>query len=833
VLRLAWYRFGATWHRRRSGYLGVVLLVALVGGLAMGAVAGARRTQSSFPVYIASTNPPDLNGITDFTNGQPGAAGLGYDPARLAKIARLPHVHLVQSFAGINTVPLGHDGVPISVPGFPAESGEGAGLLGSSVGGGLGVSVIQGRLPDPAHPDEFLVTVATARNFHLHVGEVVPFGVYTNAQTALPDFGRARIRPHSRFDGTLVGIVLTSDEVVQDDVDVANDNLFVFSAALTRPLVSCCTAYTPTSIAVTDARRYDTVVRREISAVLPPGFPPFAVNSVAEGITKAERAIKPESIALGVFGGIAALAALLIGAQMIGRQLRLGADDLGTMRALGATPTMTAGDGLLGVLGAVVLGSLLAVGVAVAFSPLAPLGPARQVDPYPGVSFDWTVLGLGLAVLVVGLCGAAVLSGFRVSPHRADRRRARSAERRSSAVRAAATAGLPPGAVTGIRFALEPGTGRNAVPVRSAILGAALAVIIVIATVTFGASLNTLVSHPALYGWNWSYELSAGEGANMPGAQVTRLLDADHHVASWTGVHFNTIEIDGQPEPIIAVSPNATVAPPLLSGHGVDGNRQVVFGAVTLAELHKSVGDTVTVRTNRLGGPVTLRIVGTATLPTIGTGGNEHPEMGIGALVPQAIIPTPPGQPAADNGPNAVLVRLRDDSPAALQSLRRIAHATTTPIDNGVTVYSVLRPAEIVNYRSMGTIPAFLGGGLAAGAVVALGLTLVASVRRRRRELAALKTLGFTGRQLASVVAWQSSVAVAIGTVVGVPLGIVLGRALWDLFAREINVVPVPSVPILLVVLIALAGLVLANVVAAVPGWSAARTPAGLLLRSE
>jgi hypothetical protein len=833
LLRVAWYRFRATWSRRRAGYLSLVLLVALVGGLAMGAVAAARRTQSSFPVYLASTNPPDLNGITDFSNGAPGAAGLGYDPARLASIARLPHVKLVQSFAGINTVPLGRDGVPVSVPGFPAESGEGAGILGHALAGGLGVSVIQGRLPDPAHPDEFLVTEATARNFHLNVGEVVPFGVYTNAQTAQPDFGTARVRPHGRFLGTLVGIVLTNDEVVQDAVDVANDNLFLFSAALTRPLLTCCTAYTPTSVLVTDPHRYDADVQREISAVLPPGFPPFTLNSVPEAITKAERAIKPEAIALGVFGGIAALAALLIGAQMISRQLRFGSEDLSTMRALGAPPTMTAGDGLLGVLGAVLAGSLLAVGVAVALSPLAPLGPARPVYPYPGVSFDWTVLGAGLALLAVGLAGAAVLFGFRVAPHRAGPRRARSGERRSGVVAAAATAGLPPPAVTGIRFALEPGSGRNAVPVRSAILGAALAVIIVIATVTFGASLNTLVSHPALYGWNWSYELSAGEGNNLPAAQVARLLDADHHVASWTSVRFNTIEVDGQPEPIIAVTPNATVAPPLLSGHGVESNGQVVFGAVTLAQLHKSVGDTVTVRTNRLGGPTTLRIVGTATLPTIGTAGNPHTEMGIGALVPEGILPTPPGEPVSQEGPNAVLVRLRDESPAALRSLQRIAHATTNSTDDGVTVYSVLRPAEIVNYRSMGTIPAFLGAGLAAGAVAALGLTLVASVRRSRRELAALKTLGFTGRQLASTVAWQSSVAVGIGTVVGVPLGIIVGRTLWDLFAREINVVPEPSVPVLLITLIVLGAVVLANVVAAIPGWSAARTPAGLLLRAD
>jgi predicted lysophospholipase L1 biosynthesis ABC-type transport system permease subunit len=170
---------------------------------------------------------------------------------------------------------------------------------------------------------------------------------------------------------------------------------------------------------------------------------------------------------------------------------------------------------------------------------------------------------------------------------------------------------------------------------------------------------------------------------------------------------------------------------------------------------------------------------------------------------------------------------------AALHSLQRIAAATSTTADFGVAVVPVQRPAEIVNYRSLGTTPELLGAGLAAGAVTALGLTLIASVRRRRRDLALLKTLGFRRRQLAAVVAWQSSVAVAIGILVGVPLGIIAGRDLWDLFARGIDAVPQPTVPVLAIALIALGSLVLANVVAALPGRQAARTPTALVLRGE
>ena len=59
-------------------------------------------------------------------------------------------------------------------------------------------------------------------------------------------------------------------------------------------------------------------------------------------------------------------------------------------------------------LGAAVTGALLAVAVAVLLSPLAPIGPVRPVYPDRGVAFDWTVLGVGFAVLVIMLSGSEI-----------------------------------------------------------------------------------------------------------------------------------------------------------------------------------------------------------------------------------------------------------------------------------------------------------------------------------------------------------------------------------------------------------------------------------------
>jgi hypothetical protein len=117
----------------------------------------------------------------------------------------------------------------------------------------------------------------------------------------------------------------------------------------------------------------------------------------------------------------------------------------------------------------------------------------RPFYPTPGVAIDWTVLGLGAAVLAACLGALSVALAVRSAPHRVAAQRQRAAIGGGAC---AASSGLPAPTVAGIGFVLEPGAARSAVPVRSAILGAALALIVVIGTVTFGASLDTLVSPP-------------------------------------------------------------------------------------------------------------------------------------------------------------------------------------------------------------------------------------------------------------------------------------------------------------------------------------------------
>lgn len=834
VFRVAVYRFKATFRQRRGGYLAIILLVGLIGGLALGAVAGARRTQSSFSTYLASTNPSVFQVFDAFQNPSLGFTN-GYEPATVARIAALPGVRREGTVVGFdgNLDDNAVRGVRSAI-----GAGEKPPVIEGSFDGEYTtedrVTLVQGHLADPRDAGQAVMDAQAATEAGVHVGSVITLGFNSDAQEDgtnpnPPAAVVARIR--------LVGLVVFSQDVVEDQIDALGSAEVLLSPALTRRLAACCATYSYSFIQPSGDRSVGAL-EREVESSFPKAAQAAfgGARLTSATVAKADRTLKPEAIALAAFGGLAMLAALLIAGQVIGRQLRQGAGDLETMRALGADPALTVADGVVGTVSAVVLGSLLAVAVAIGLSPLAPLGPVRPVYPDIGVAFDWTVLGLGFALLVVVLGGVSVALASIRAPHQLAARRRLIRERRSSLAHAAASAGLPTPAVTGIRFALEPGSGSDAVPVRSAILGAVLAVMVVVATVTFGTSLSSLVSHPALYGWNWNYALVSGFAGDedLPAHQTATLLAHDHDVVAASGVYLGDgLQLDREGVTVLGASPNAPVAPPLLSGHGLEAANQVVLAASTLASLHKAVGDTV-VASNGVSKPVTLRIVGTVTMPAFG-----GLEMGTGAIVDYRLIPAAVrnAQESTIPGPNAYLIRTRGgETPSALRgldSINQTINRTNSDDQPAGGVVTVLRPAEIVNSRSIQVIPTVLGAGLAVGAVGALALILITSVRRRRRDLAVLKTLGLSGRQLATVIAWQSSVAVAIGTLVGVPLGIVLGRVLWDLFANLIHAVPAPSVPALTIAGIVVGALVLANVVAAVPGRIAARTPTGSLLRDE
>jgi hypothetical protein len=844
VFRVAGYRFRATFRQRWSGYLSVVLLIGLIGGVSMASVAAGRRTQSSYPTFVKSTNPSDL---LFSANGRTGAPiGTAAFDRKLAKVPDVKH------FASL-LVP---DYIPLSRNSEPRTKLTGQITIAGSLNGMFSredrVTAVEGHAANPQRGNEVMVDARAARLLGVHVGSTFPLGFFTPEQVSSPGFGSAKVKATFRLDVRVVGIIELNNQVLQDDIDRHYGFMILTPALLHRaiavsPSVAAAVLY---GVQLDHGDRGISKVEQHLINIIPTGSE-YEFHVTSHIVQDVELAVKPESVALGAFGGLAALICLVLAAQALARQLRRGEEDRRVMRALGGSRVDTLGEGLIPLLGVVVSGSLFAFLVAVALSPLAPLGPVRRVFPSGGFNVDWTVLGVGLLILVVVLGAIAVMLSLRGAPHRVARYRG-AGQNHSVIARATRRAGLPIATTMGAQFALEPGRGRGETSVRSVLTGAVLAVALVVATTTFASGFSSLVSHPALYGWNWSYLLNP---TNDVPPKAVALLDRDPDVAAWSGTQLSNVQIDGQTVPMLIMATHPRVAPPILTGHGLDKKSQIVLGAATMALLHKKVGDIVTVTYGTPADapvyvpPTKLVIVGTSTFPAVGYSSleSDHTSMGTGALLPKATIPpafaavlrsTDPNF----NGPEMVFVRLRVGVSASagrvnLQRIATFANKVFAADPNGggnlVSVLGVQRPAQIVNYRSIGSTPVILALGVAIGAVFALGLTLFASVRHRRRDLALLKALGFSQRQLAGAVAWQATITALVGVIIGIPFGILVGRQLWILFAKNLNAVPLATVPVDSVILTGLGALIFAGVVSAVPGRSAARTSTALVLRSE
>jgi predicted lysophospholipase L1 biosynthesis ABC-type transport system permease subunit len=140
---------------------------------------------------------------------------------------------------------------------------------------------------------------------------------------------------------------------------------------------------------------------------------------------------------------------------------------------------------------------------------------------------------------------------------------------------------------------------------------------------------------------------------------------------------------------------------------------------------------------------------------------------------------------------------------------------------------------EVQQIKELDVLPLTLAAFLAVLAFAAVGHTLSIAVNRRRHELAVLRALGMTRLQTRMVIATQVSVLALVGLVLGVPLGLALGRGIWRVVAGFTPLAyhpPVAVWPLLLIGPIALLG---ANALAALPGRHAARLRTGQVLRTE
>ncbi|MFY9775920.1 MAG: FtsX-like permease family protein, partial [Trebonia sp.] len=383
-------------------------------------------------------------------------------------------------------------------------------------------------------------------------------------------------------------------------------------------------------------------------------------------------------------------------------------------------------------------------------------------------------------------------------------------------------------AATGVRFALQRGAGRTAVPVRSAIAATAIGIVGLSAALGFSASLGYLLATPRLYGVAWD-ALVTNEQFGTSTAPAARSIAADPLIAAWSGTY------DGAPLTVNGTTvggvtagpgPDGSLAAVALAGRPPAGSGDIVLGQRTLTSLGIRVGQTVSVGLAGLSRHVPFVVTGTAVFPAI----SDTTELGTGAELTVAGLRRlpPPGTSAPPY--NGLVVKFRPGVP-----LQEGISALTTRIERlgPYAISGPSTPADLVNFGQLQSLPLLLGLSLGLLALLTITHLLLTSVHRRRRDLAVLRALGFTGGQVRATVSWMAVTLAAIALAVGIPVGLLCGRQAWRFFAGQLGISDVTRAPVLSFVLLAVAGLALAVAIALVPAISASRIRPADALRAE
>jgi ABC-type lipoprotein release transport system permease subunit len=103
-------------------------------------------------------------------------------------------------------------------------------------------------------------------------------------------------------------------------------------------------------------------------------------------------------------------------------------------------------------------------------------------------------------------------------------------------------------------------------------------------------------------------------------------------------------------------------------------------------------------------------------------------------------------------------------------------------------------------------------------AVAALGSVLLSCARRRSHEFAVLRALGMTRGNVRTVLNSQGTAIGLFGLVVGIPLGIAVGRLGWRAIAERVPLSEIPPLALVAALLLIPATIIAANVLALWPG---------------
>jgi cell division protein FtsX len=804
---LTWLRLEL---RRRWLSLAVLaLLVAVSTATVLTATAGARRGSTAMDRLQVQTLPATVAVLAN----QPGF--------NWNKVQALPEV------AAITKFPVAFNYVPECCPDASTDFAMMDRSYGTTIERPL---IISGRMFNPARADEVVVTPQFLATYHKRLGDTLILDLPTAKQTDQGYDGSTGPPRGPRVQARIVGVGNNTWDTVNGDGPGQH------GAIISSPGLY---AHYPASFTGDNGQAYiNALIRLKGGAAAIPAFRAdlarvsgrsdidvFGVR--AHWVDPIRRLVEYESACVLAFGLAALVAAVFLVGQSVARYTSATMADLQVLQAVGMTSRQVVMAAAAAPFLAAAIGGAVGVAGAIVASRWTPIGAASYYEPHPGIHADWQVLGAGwglaLVLVTAGAAGAAALTLA------AQRRKA--VARRSGVAAAAASAGLPVPVVIGSRFALEPGRGRTAVPVRSALVGVIAGVLGVLAAFTFSAGVSDAAANPARFGQTWQLDTFLGEGGQefSPAiGQVLRAVAADRDV---TGVDDALVGAAQSGQVSVESFTYAPVAGKkvnvvLTEGRMPSSDSEIVLGPITAKAMHAAVGSTIRLA----GGPVrrTVTVTGIGFVPT-----GPHNNWDDGAWL------TPAGFDRIFHGAkiafkfHVALVSLRPGTDAAAAVKRLTATAASIKGGQGISFEVTAPPPLLAGIKDISVLPLALSAFLALLAVVAVGHALSIAVRRRRHELAVLRALGMTRGQSRLVIVTQATLLAVIGLAFGIPLGVALGRILWRAAAGMTPIAYHPPAALWALVLIAPLALLVANLLGTWPGHRAARLRTGEILRTE
>jgi hypothetical protein len=808
LITLTWLRLDGL--RRWRSLAVLALLIALATATILTSIAGARRGQTAFDRLWARTLPATATVLPN----QPG-----FD---WAKVAELPEVTALTKFP----VVFGYEaqGFTGASTGFPLADDQMTRTIERPV-------MMAGRLFNPRRADEVIITPKFAATSGKHVGDTLTLELASVRQANQEYDGSSGPPLGPRIRTRIVGVGRTPWGL-DADTPGSPGGILTTPALFTRYRANMMgtngQAYINALVRLKGGQAAIPAFRRDLAQVT--GRSDIDVWDNQQQIGDPMHQVSDyEAACLLAFGLAALAAALFLIGQSIARYTSATVADLQVLQALGMTrgqaiAAASAGPALAGV-----AGSTLGVAGAIVASRWMPIGMASIAEPHPGIDADWLVLApawvlVPLLVLAGSAAAAAVAlaAGRRQTP-----------QRRSAIVGTLAAVNFPVPLVVGARFALEPGRGRSSVPVRSALVGAVVGVLGVLAAFTFSAGVSDAATHPQRFGQTWQLTTFLGYNGHDfgPASRVLRAVAADRDV---TGVDdaliggaqsesgqvsvesFTYAPVDGKRPAVVLTSGRMPARPD-----------EIVLAPTSAQELHAGTGSVVRLT----GGGTTARPVRVTGIGFVPSG--PHNGYADGAWL------TPGGYNRIFHDAHyafkfhAATVSLRPGADVQAVARRLDAAAAAIPGGKAFTFTPPDPLQEIQTIKDLELLPVALSAFLALLAVSAVGHALATAVRRRRHDLAVLRALGITRRQARLVVTTQASLLAVIGIVFGVPLGIALGRAVWRTVTGFTPLAYHPPLALLALLLIGPVALLAANALAAWPQHRAARVHSARVLRSE